>query len=290
MNNKELIGLIIRNKRNDLDLKSLYVAKKANISAPYFSHIENGHVHADPLVLSAIYDILQIEFNNDEKWLNKKIKEIKMLHQSIYDYDIEHRNKLYEKMIHDEEKLVSSILILDYLIAKLAYNSTSYKSDECKKIINFLDCVQDRMTAEQQNFYIYYVAVYDKLEKNTIISNDIQKVWNIVLAVDKYNSWRSDLSKTEIINDKQFIEYTKNGYATTFTVTVAEPYKRWEFDMENSNMKGHWIGVFIDKGNETQIDFTENVIPKKWFMKPFVKTYLKKQQKQFVLDLKKALE
>lgn len=27
-------------------------------------------------------------------------------------------------------------------------------------------------------------------------------------------------------------------------------------------MKGHWIGVFIDKGNETQIDFTENVIPK----------------------------
>ena len=100
---------------------------------------------------------------------------------------------------------------------------------------------------------------------NTIISNDIQKVWNIVLAVDKYNSWRSDLSKTEIINDKQFIEYTKNGYATTFTVTVVEPYKRWEFDMENSNMKGHWIGVFIDKGNETQIDFTENVIPKKWF-------------------------
>ena len=47
---------------------------------------------------------------------------------------------------------------------------------------------------------------------------------------------------------------------------------------------------FTDKGNETQIDFTENVIPKKWFMKPFVKTYLKKQQKQFVLDLKKALE
>ena len=122
------------------------------------------------------------------------------------------------------------------------------------------------------------------------INNDIQKVWNIVLAVDKYNLWRSDLSKTEIINDKQFIEYTKNGYATTFTVTVAEPYKRWEFDMENSNMKGHWIGIFTDKGNETKIDFTENVIPKKWFMKPFVKTYLKKQQKQFVLDLKKALE
>ena len=125
---------------------------------------------------------------------------------------------------------------------------------------------------------------------SAIINNDIHKVWDIVLAIDKYSTWRSDLSKTEVINDKKFVEHTKDGYATTFTVTMVEPYKRWEFDIENSNMKGHWIGVFISKGNETQIDFTENVIPKKWFMKPFVKSYLKKQQMQFILDLKKVLE
>ncbi len=125
---------------------------------------------------------------------------------------------------------------------------------------------------------------------NAIIGRDIYKVWGIMLAVDKYGTWRSDLSKTETVNDKQFVEYTKEGYATTFTVTMVEPYKRWEFDMENSNMKGHWTGVFTSKENETQIDFTENVIPKKWFMKPFVKSYLKKQQMRFVFDLKKALE
>ena len=118
---------------------------------------------------------------------------------------------------------------------------------------------------------------------------DIQKVWETVTSLEDY-AWRSDLCKIEILNEKQFVEYTKEGYATTFTITVVEPCRCWEFDMENDNMKGHWTGVFIDKGNETQIDFTENVIPKKWFMKPFVKTYLKKQQKQFVLDLKKALE
>ena len=123
-----------------------------------------------------------------------------------------------------------------------------------------------------------------------IISSDIHKVWEAVLAVDKYSTWRSDLSKTEIINEKQFIEYAKNEYATTFTVTVVKPYKRWEFDMENSNIKGHWVGIFTSRGTDTEIDFTENVIPKKWFMKPFVKSYLKKQQTQFVLDLKKVLE
>ena len=59
--------------------------------------------------------------------------------------------------------------------------------------------------------------------------------------------------------------------------------------MKNSNMKGHWIGVFTDNGNETEIDFTEFVEAKKWFMKPFVKSYLKKQQAQFVADIKRAL-
>lgn len=122
-----------------------------------------------------------------------------------------------------------------------------------------------------------------------IIGSDIHKVWDTVFAVEKYSEWRSDLSKTETINEKQFIEYTRNGYATTFISTVIEPYKRWEFDMENTNMKGHWVGVFTSRGTETQIDFTENVIPKKWFMKPLIKSFLKKQQAQFVLDLKKAL-
>lgn len=123
-----------------------------------------------------------------------------------------------------------------------------------------------------------------------IINSDIHKVWQVVSDVDKYSSWRSDLSKTETINEKQFIEYDKTGYATEFTVTVVEPCKRWEFDMENSNMKGHWTGIFTSKGNETEIDFTENVTPKKWFIKPFVKSYLKRQQTQFIRDLKNALK
>ena len=119
---------------------------------------------------------------------------------------------------------------------------------------------------------------------------DIEKVWETVLAVDMYRIWRSDLSGTEIINSNQFVEYTKNGYSTKFTVTIVEPYKRWEFDMENSNMKGHWVGIFSSNRNQTEIDFTENVIAKNWFMKPFLKSYLKKQQTQFVNDLRKSLE
>ena len=122
-----------------------------------------------------------------------------------------------------------------------------------------------------------------------LIPNELCKVWDLVLDIENYASWRSDLSKTEVISDKQFIEYTKDGYPTTFTVTVVEPYRRWEFDMENINMKGHWIGIFIAKVDETEIDFTECVEVKRLLMKPFVKSYLKKQQAQFVADIIKEI-
>lgn len=120
-----------------------------------------------------------------------------------------------------------------------------------------------------------------------LIPGELQKVWELVLNTENYAAWRSDLSKAEVISDKQFIEYTKDGYSTTFTVTLVEPYRRWEFDMENSNMKGHWTGIFTAKGDETEIDFTEQVEAKKLLMKPFVKSYLKKQQIQFVADIMK---
>ena len=122
-----------------------------------------------------------------------------------------------------------------------------------------------------------------------VLPCEINKVWELVLGVENYGAWRSDLSKTEVINNRQFIEYTKDGYSTKFTVTLVEPYARWEFEMENSNMTGHWTGIFTAKGDETEIDFTEQVKAKKWLLKPFVKSYLRKQQTQFVADIRKAL-
>lgn len=118
---------------------------------------------------------------------------------------------------------------------------------------------------------------------------DVQKVWNIVTSLED-TSWRSDLSKVEIVNERQFIEYTTTNYRTNFTVTAREEYKRWEFDMENDNMYGHWTGIFSFKDGITTIYFTEDVTAKKFFMKPFIKAYLKKQQALYVQDLQRRMK
>ncbi len=59
--------------------------------------------------------------------------------------------------------------------------------------------------------------------------------------------------------------------------------------MKNGSMTGHWGGIFTEKGEQTEIDFTEEVNAKIFLMKPLVKFYLKKQQALFIRDLKNAL-
>ncbi len=118
----------------------------------------------------------------------------------------------------------------------------------------------------------------------------IEKVWEVVTDL-KECSWRSDLERIEILKENgKFVEYTKDGFATTFTITCFEPVKRYEFDIENENMKGHWTGIFSSEGEKTIVDFTEDVTAKKAVMKPFVGMYLKKQQSTYIADLKRALE
>ena len=117
---------------------------------------------------------------------------------------------------------------------------------------------------------------------------EAERVWNIVTSLSEYE-WRSDLNRIEVLSENKFVEYSKNGFATTFTITANERCKRWEFDLDNPNIFGHWTGVFTEKDGKTTIEFTENITAKKLFMKPFVKSFLKKQQARYIEDLKKAL-
>ena len=98
-----------------------------------------------------------------------------------------------------------------------------------------------------------------------LFHSDLQTVWDVVTSLEK-DQWRSHLSRIEVVNEKQFMEYTKDGYVTTFTITVSQPYERWEFHMENSNMVGHWTGVFKGRDGQPQIEFTEDVTAKNLIM------------------------
>lgn len=118
---------------------------------------------------------------------------------------------------------------------------------------------------------------------------DIVKLWNIITDNTNY-TWRSDLSKIEIIDDKHFIEYAKNSYPTYFTIISKEKLKEYKFDIENTKINGKWIGIFkkLDNGN-VLLDFTEEIETNNFVMKVLAKPYLKSQQKRYMRDLEKEL-
>ena len=115
----------------------------------------------------------------------------------------------------------------------------------------------------------------------------VERVWGLVTGMDP--SWRSDLSSIEVVDDLRFIEETTEGYRTSFTTTARVENERWEFDLVNRHIEGHWTGVFKQEGTGTAAVFTEDVRGRRLFVRPFVRGYLRHQQATYVEDLGRAL-
>ena len=117
----------------------------------------------------------------------------------------------------------------------------------------------------------------------------VRRVWQVVTDLSS-TAWRSDLSRVEVLDETHFVEHTKSGYATNFTVTACQPLCRWAFTMENGNMFGSWKGIFEAAEGGTRLHCTETVNAKHWWMRPFVPSYLKRQQKLYLDDLQRELQ
>ena len=116
----------------------------------------------------------------------------------------------------------------------------------------------------------------------------VERVWQVVTDLTN-TAWRSDLKRVEVLDEAHFVEHTKSGYATSFTVTDCKALRRWAFTMENGNMSGSWEGVFEAAEGGTRLTCTETVNAKRWWMRPVVPGYLKRQQKLYPDDLRREL-
>lgn len=117
----------------------------------------------------------------------------------------------------------------------------------------------------------------------------VERVWQTVTDLSN-TAWRSDLKRVEVLDESHFVEHTKSGYATNFTVTACEPLRRWAFTMENGNMSGSWEGIFETAEDGTWLHCTETVNAKRWWMRPFAPGYLRRQQRLYLDDLRRELQ
>jgi len=128
-----------------------------------------------------------------------------------------------------------------------------------------------------------------RVERTEVFDSSVDKIWGIMTDNLNYG-WRSDLERI-VVSDagNQFTEYSKGGIQTNFTVQLKIPHERYEMDVENKNMTGHWTGLFAKENGRTRVTFIEEVEMRSSVLNFFAGFYLQKQQKRYILDLKKAL-
>lgn len=128
-----------------------------------------------------------------------------------------------------------------------------------------------------------------KAECTVEFGSRVDKIWDIMTDNTNY-AWRSDISDI-VVQDggNTFTEYTKQGHATEFTITLKIPHERYEFDMKNDAMSGHFTAIFSKVNGRIKVTLIEEVEVVGAVKKLFAGMYLKKHQKAYVSDLKKAL-
>lgn len=130
-----------------------------------------------------------------------------------------------------------------------------------------------------------------KSELTATFKSDINTVWNVVTN-NKDFSWRSDLDRIEVLDEVNFVEYTKDGFSTCFKITIKEKPYLYKFDMENKNFNGVWVGKFREtEDGGTKITFIEEIYIKSKVMEVLSHLFmnLKKMQNTYVKDLKVKL-
>ena len=100
--------------------------------------------------------------------------------------------------------------------------------------------------------------------------------------------WRSDLAGLEILeNGNAFMEISKNGSRTHFTITEKQIGSRYAFEMEGEWFTGQWLGEFSTVPGGTRVVFTEKIRMKRWPLRLIAPLCLplKKMQKTYAIDL-----
>ena len=122
-----------------------------------------------------------------------------------------------------------------------------------------------------------------------VLDSGLETVWQVVTDNEHY-AWRSDLSRIEMGADgRTFTEYSKEGVATHFTITVMETCRDYQFDLENANLRGYWRGLFTATEAGTQLELTEELTVKKALLRLVAGSYLRRQQQTYLDDLRREL-
>ena len=157
-NNKKMIGSIIKFNRINNNISQKQLSKGICVPS-YLSRIENGELLPSEDVLSIIFNRLGLEFNDSPLFINKGMNYLKDFFDNLNFNEFDYTNKLFDILERDEDKYISSPLIIDYFLAKLARYSSTPNRDKFETAKNMILSSFDLLSNNQKFIYTFYTAI-----------------------------------------------------------------------------------------------------------------------------------
>lgn len=178
-NNKKIIGSIIRINRINQNMSQKTLCKGICVPS-YLSRIENGDLIPSEDVLSIIFNRLGLTYNDSEEFIKKGQEAFKTFFKSLNFNEFDFTNELFAEIEAKENEYITSVLIIDYFLAKLARYCSTPERDKFEDSKNILLSAFDLLSPHQKFLYNFYVGVdilnlsEDKLKGKEYIQNALE--------------------------------------------------------------------------------------------------------------------
>ena len=157
-NNKKLIGSIIKFNRINKNISQKELSKGICVPS-YLSRIENGELHPSEDVISVIFNRLGLDFNDSKEFIKEGTEYLKEFFDNLNYNEFDYTNKLFDQLEKNEDKYITSPLIIEYFLAKLARYSSTPNRDKFENSKNMILLSFDSLTNTQKFIYNFYVGL-----------------------------------------------------------------------------------------------------------------------------------
>lgn len=157
-NNQKIIGSIIKLNRMKQNMSQKSLAKGICVPS-YLSRIENGELLPSEDVMSIIFSRLGLKFNDSEEFIKKGKTSLELFFDNLNFNEFDFTTKLFAEIELLENDFITSPLIIDYFLAKLARYCSTPARDKFDSSKSFLLSAFELLSEKQKSLYNFYVGI-----------------------------------------------------------------------------------------------------------------------------------
>jgi transcriptional regulator with XRE-family HTH domain len=157
-NNQKVIGSIIKLNRIKQNMSQKELAKGTCVPS-YLSRIESGDLLPSEDVISIILDRLGLVFNDSSEFIQSGTKTLESFFYNLNFNEFDYTSNLFKELEDKEDDFITSPLIIDYFLAKLARYCATPKREKFESSQNALLSAFELLSPKQKFQYNFYTGV-----------------------------------------------------------------------------------------------------------------------------------